>query len=77
MYCLRPFVAVYKHVIMFLIFMLMNNACVPSFNFIQAASYVLLEAVCCCFIGTTLFKIIICQCTSPYENLYTRKVSYL
>ena len=32
MYFLRPFVVVYKHVF----FMLMNNVCVQSFNFIQA-----------------------------------------
>ena len=37
MYCLRPFVVVYKHVIFVVMFMLMNNVCVQSFNFIQAS----------------------------------------
>ena len=38
MYCLRQFVDVYKHVYSFVvIFMLMNNVCVQSFNFIRAS----------------------------------------
>ena len=65
-------------------FMLMNNVCVQSFNFIRASisklwSYlcpyhnVLPEAVYCCFTRTTLFtKHSICRCTSSYENLYSQ-----
>ena len=58
MYCPRP-----NFVVMF---MLTNNVCVQSFNFIRASMCklrpylcpyhnVLPEAVCCCFTRTTLF----------------------
>ena len=50
-YCLRPFVVAYKHVIL-LYFMLMNNICVQSstssYDHIYVSIYVLPEAVCCC-----------------------------